>query len=114
MRLAGALGATLAAAALLSGPAARAYDARSLLALCRSAVFAPECLGYFEGVTDMLHLAPSFARAICPPREGLPLGEIIDLFERFAERYPQHLALTGSEVIGMSLAQAHPCPQDRP
>ncbi|MBX6321537.1 MAG: hypothetical protein IRY94_06910 [Rhodospirillaceae bacterium] len=114
MRLAGALAVSLAAAAALGGPPAQAYDARSLLALCRSAVFAQECLGYLEGVTDMLHLAPSFARAICPPRQGLPLREIIDLFERFAERYPQLLSLAGSEVIGMSLAQAHPCPEDRP
>ena len=110
MRLTRAWAGTAALLAILqAAPEARAYDAKSLLELCKSAVFAQECLGYFEGVTDMLHLAPTFANTICPPKDGLPLGDIIDIFERFAERYPQHLVLTGSEVIGMSLAQAHPC-----
>jgi hypothetical protein len=110
MRLAKACaGAAAMLATLQAAPDVRAYDAKSLLELCKSAVFAQECLGYFEGVTDMLHLAPTFATTICPPKQGLALGDIIDIFERFGERYPQHLELTGSEVIGMSLAQAHPC-----
>jgi hypothetical protein len=88
---------------------AQAYDGKQLLDLCNSAVFVQECVGYFEGVTDMLHLAPAFNTAICPPKEGLPIGDIIDIFTRFAASYPQHLVLTASEVIGMSLAQAHPC-----
>jgi hypothetical protein len=110
MRLAMALAGAATMLAVF-GPAApaRATDAKSLLEMCKSAVFAQECLGYFEGVTDMLHLAPAFAQNICPPKEGLPVGEIIEIFERFAERYPQHLVLSGSEVIGMSLVQAHPC-----
>lgn len=101
--------ATVSLATGWSMRSAEAYDGRQLLDLCNSAVFVQECLGYFEGVTDMLHLAPAFNTAICPPREGLPRGEIIEIFKEFAARYPQHLVLTASEVIGMSLAQKHPC-----
>lgn len=101
--------ATVSLAAGWSMRAAEAYDGRQLLDLCNSAVFAQECFGYIEGVTDMLHLAPAFNTAICPPREGLPRADIIDIFMQFAERYPQHLVLTASEVIGMSLAQKYPC-----
>ena len=105
----------VAAAAMLSLGAgwtarpAAAYDGAQLLGLCNSAVFVQECIGYFEGITDMLHLAPAFNTAICPPQEGLPIGDIIDIFKEFARKYPQHLSATASEVIGMSLAQKHPC-----
>jgi hypothetical protein len=102
-------GLVLAAAVLWTERPAQAYDGKQLLDLCNSAVFVQECLGYFEGVTDMLHLAPAFNTVICPPRAGLAIGDIIDIFKGFGERYPQHLTLTASEVIGMSLAQAHPC-----
>lgn len=108
-RLAGAALAAMVCAPLWTAQTAAAYDGQQLLELCESAVFVQECLGYFEGVTDMLHLAPAFNTAICPPREGLPIGDIIEIFKQFAARYPQHLALTASEVIGMSLAQTHPC-----
>ena len=86
-----------------------AYDGQELLQFCSTPVYFLECRGYFEAVLDMLHLAPAFNTAICPPREGLPIGDIIDTFKEFARKYPQHLSLTASEVIGMSLAQKHPC-----
>ena len=109
----------------LAGFAARAQaDGKSLLARCEQAerlfneqkiddpVSAGFCLGYVGAIRNALQLLEGDrdpGRRICPPKEGVEVGQAIRLAIRFLRDNPQRLAENEAALVIEALRNAYPC-----
>lgn len=115
------LGAAAAAAAIAwLAPPAQAMTAMDLVLNCKAEV-APAtaydvgfCLGYMRGFIESATAASGSGQrpAFCAP-EAAPVGQIKEIFLKYAADHPQYLHVTAVRIVQQSLVEAFPCPTMR-
>lgn len=67
------------------------------------------CLGYINGVVDIMSSNPVNEFRACLPRKNAPLTQMVSVAKKWLEAHPEALHYPAPGLVANAMAEAFPC-----